>query len=427
MVRTMGIWEKIRPKKKGHDLGASAYATFTEQGPVFTEYTGNAYGQELSRACIDRFALACSKASPEINGGAHPKVNSLFRTQPNFMNTWGKFIYLVATRTECDSTAFVVPSYDEAGNKDGLYSVKAADAEVVEYAGEPWFRFYSYTGDTVYYPFYDVCVLTRFQYGSDVMGTGNGLSETMKLVHSQSEAQEYAIKNGAAIRFVGKVSGQMRDEDLQKKRDLFVKQNLSAENQSGMMVYDATFEDVKQITPQSYVIDADEMQRIEDNVLNYFGCNKAILQNSYDEDGWAAYYEGKVEPFLIQLGEELTSMLFTPREQKAGNQVSFSSNRLEYASNASKRNMIKDMVDRGILTVNQALSILQLPPIEGGDVYRVRGEYVTLDMAGNVLYTAGGQSVPESEAHDKDAKDSDAERKSYDDENADANDKDVSS
>ena len=53
----------------------------------------------------------------------------------------------------------------------------------------------------------------------------------------------------------------------------------------------------------------------------------------------------------------------------------FSANRLEYAAASSKRNINKDMCDRGIMTLNEAREILQLPPIDGGDVFILRGEY----------------------------------------------------
>ena len=62
-------------------------------------------------------------------------------------------------------------------------------------------------------------------------------------------------------------------------------------------------------------------------------------------------------------------------ERRHGNYVMFSSNRLEYASNASKRNMVRDMVDRGVMSINEAREVLQLPPLVGGDTFFARGEY----------------------------------------------------
>ena len=70
----------------------------------------------------------------------------------------------------------------------------------------------------------------------------------------------------------------------------------------------------------------------------------------------------------------MTQATYTMRERPA-NRIMFSSNRMEYASAASKRNMGKDMTDRALMKVNEVRDMLQLPPVEGGDVFILRGEY----------------------------------------------------
>ena len=68
-------------------------------------------------------------------------------------------------------------------------------------------------------------------------------------------------------------------------------------------------------------------------------------------------------------------MLFTFREQSQGNRVFATANRLQYMTNADKLNVSSQMLDRGILSINDVREIWQLPPVEGGDVRIVRGEY----------------------------------------------------
>ena len=45
----------------------------------------------------------------------------------------------------------------------------------------------------------------------------------------------------------------------------------------------------------------------------------------------------------------------------------FESGRLQFSSNATKVNLIKELMPYGLLTVNQALEILNLPSVEGGE------------------------------------------------------------
>ena len=141
------------------------------------------------------------------------------------------------------------------------------------------------------------------------------------------------------------------------------------------------------------------MARIEANVFYYFGTNKEILTNSFNEEQWAAYYEGRVEPFAIRVGEALTNMLFTPVEQMHGNSVMFSSNRLQYATTKDKNTIISNMVDRGVMSIEQAREILQLSPDDKGTCV-IRGEYVGIEALKQLDSTAKPQADPEPKEPD---------------------------
>ena len=390
--------------------GDPFWQTFTEYSPVFTSFDGGIYEQELTRAAVERFAVSCSKLQPNVIGKKNTKaqVRRAIETSPNRYMTWPTLLSRAATILECDTTCAIVPQLDDDGETiTGFWPLKFDYAEIVQYADEPWVRFYQPTGDTFAIELRLVCFLTRFQYQSDFFGDGNVLESTMRLIDAQNQAEDAAIKNGAKIRFIGKLTGLVRPEDIDSKRKKFSEDNLSKNNTTGLMLYDNTFADVRQITPSSFTIDADEMARIEKNVYTYFGTNEDILQNHYTEDVWGAYYEGKIEPFAVQLGEGLTHMVYTLTERRNGNRIEFSANRLEYASNASKRNMVRDMLDRCVMTLNEARQVLQLPPVAGGDVFIARGEYYMLDRNLNLIYSSGGIG---GEAHPNPASGSYAEK-----------------
>jgi hypothetical protein len=376
-----------KPNPKPSDA-APYFKTFTSYSPMFTSYNGGVYELELTRSAIDRFATACSKLKPEITGTANPRIARAIRTSPNAWQTWPQLLYRLATILECDTTAYVVPELSQADGVTvtGLWALKCDTAELVEYHGEPWIRFHFAAGDTAAIELSNVCVISKFQYTSDLFGEPNRLNDTMKLLAAQGDAQLQAIKAGAAVRYIGALVGQVREDEIEKKRDRFSESNLSANNASGIMLYDQTFDKVEQVKPYSYAISSEEMGRITASVYNYFGTNEKILQNSYNEEEWNAYYEGKIEPFALQLGEGLSKMLYTP-QQRLRNQVSFSSNRLEYATSPSKRNMIRDMIDRGIFCIDDAREILQMPPLPNGAGQKrvIRGEYVDTSMLQTVV------------------------------------------
>ena len=343
--------------------------------PFTTGWSGSMYQQVLVRSVIERFAVACSKLKPEIQGSARPRVRRAVETCPNELQTWPQFLYRCATLYMNNTTVCVVPEYKPGTQVQiGYYPIPLAQAEVVDHGGEYWLRWTSLDGDVRAIELAKVAVVTRFQYVSDWFGDGNILANTLSMLKAQEDAQRQSLNDSAQIRFIGQLNGQVREEDMAKKRDRFAEANLGGGNETPLMVYDNTFASIEQLKAQNWTIPSEEMERIENNVFDYFGINRRILQNNYDENAWDAFYEGCIEPFALALGEAMTQATFTMRERPA-NRIMFSSNRLEYAAASSKRNINKDMTDRGIMTINEGREILQLPPIDGGDIFILRGEY----------------------------------------------------
>ncbi len=397
----MGLLSKLFPRKAASAPQAhsphSSYATFTESSPSFGTWSGTMYEQVLTRSVIERFAVACSKLHPELVGDTSKSgIRRIFETWPNDIQTWPQFLARCATIYEMDTTLFVVPGLDRSGNVVSLYPLRPAYTDVCEYKGEPWFVFHLYNGEEVAIELSSVAVVSKFQYDSDIFGGANEpMDGTLRLMETQREAEENAVRTGARIRFIGRITGMTHGEDLEAKRERFYIDNLSPKNHSGLMLYDNTFDELRQVEEKRFTLDTEEMRRVQSQVFDYFGSNEDILQNHYTEEHYGAWYEGKVEPFSVMLSEAITKAIFSQVERRHGNYVMFSSSKLEYASNASKRNMVRDMIDRGVMTINEGREILQLPPVEGGDVLVARGEYKAADGGSALLGT--GSPVEEKD------------------------------
>jgi hypothetical protein len=219
--------------------------------------------------------------------------------------------------------------------------------------------------------------MTKFQYKSDFFGESNrALYPTMDLIHIQNQGIEEGVKSAATYRFYATLANFSKDEDLKKERERFSKTNFSSDSGGGgLLLFPNTYKDVQQVTSKPFTVEADQMKLIRDEVYEYFGVNEDILQNRAYGDSWAAFYEGAIEPFAIQFSDVMTKMLFTFREQSEGNRVMATSNRLQYLSNADKLNVSAQMLDRGIMTINDVREIWNMPPVDGGDVRIIRGEY----------------------------------------------------
>ena len=344
--------------------------------PTFTSFSGGVYEMDLTRVAINSFATHCSKLKPEVEGSAHKRLERVLQYKPNYFMDTVKFIKRLATILAVENTAFIVPIEDEAGNLCGWYPIRPQRCEVVEAAGQVYLRYLFANGEYGAIEFERVGIMTDFEYSDDLFGEDNTtLKPTMQLIHTQNEGIINAVKNSANIRFLAKVANMLKPEDIKKERERFTEDNLSADNKSGMIIYDNKFSDLKQVESKPYTPNALQMQQIQDSVCTHFGTSMDILQNKFDENTWNAYYEGKIEPFAIQLSLVMTNMTFTKREIAQGNAIVFSANRLQYASNATKLQVSTQLFDRALLCRNDVMDIWNMAHVEGGEKYYIRKEY----------------------------------------------------
>ena len=344
--------------------------------PTFTSFNGGVYEMDLTRVAINSFATHCSKLKPEITGSAYKHLERVLQFKPNYFMDTTKFIKRLATILAVEHTAFIVPIEDKYGNLCGWYPLRAQRCEVVEAAGRVYLRYLFANGEHGAIEFEKVGIMTDFEYNDDLFGEPNDtLKPTMQLLHTQNEGIVNAVKNSASIRFLAKVANMLKPEDIKKERERFTEENLSADNKSGMIIYDNKFSELKQIESKPYTPNALQMQQIQESVCTHFGTNMDILQNKFNEETWNAYYEGKIEPFAIQLSLVMSNMTFTQRELAHGNAITFSANRLQYASNTTKLQVSTQLFDRALLNRDGVMDIWNMPHVEGGDKYYIRKEY----------------------------------------------------
>ena len=136
-----------------------------------------------------------------------------------------------------------------------------------------------------------------------------------------------------------------------------------------------------------------QMQLINESVYRYFGTNAKILTNSYTDEEWGAYYEGKIEPFAVQLSLVMSNMTFSPREISHGNSILFSANRLQYAKTETKIAVSTQLFDRGLINRNSVMDIFNMPHVEGGDKYYIRKEYAEVSQLGKETDNADSRNT----------------------------------
>ena len=380
-----GFFEKIFGTKKEtpRQAGAELFRFLRGYTPVFTDFSGEVYESDMIRAALDAHGRHAQKLQVNIQGSAKENLRNRLRIQPNEWQTWPQFLYRHATILYARNTAFTVPVRGEYGEPNGIIDIVPEKWELVEYAGEPWLRFYFQQGKRTAVSLWECGIQTRFQYKNELFGSDNeALRATLDLIEMQKQGIKEGIKNGATFRFYATHNNFVQDKDLEKERKRFDEMNFRADKGGGgLLLFPNTYKDIHQAENKALIIDADQQKLIKDNVYDYFAVNEDVIQNKAFGDAWQAFYEGAVEPFAIGLGESITRMLFSERERQYGNQVFFTANRLQYMSNADKLTAIQTFADRGLMTRNELREIANLAPLPApyGDQIPARGEYYNVN------------------------------------------------
>lgn len=378
----MGLFDFVfRPKEaKESKKALEAGTTFKQLNgyrPAFHDWHGEIYESELVRSAIDARARHISKLKVETVGTALPSLQSKLATGPNQWQTWSQFLYRLSTILDIHNTAFVVPVFDESMTITGYFPVLPERCEMVQFKNEPWLRYKFNRGETAAVELRKCAVLTRHQYKNDFFGDPNtALDETMKLIDIENQGIEEAVKNSATYRFIAQVNNFSKTEDLAKERKRFSEENLSKDAESGgILLFPNTYANIKQVESKPFTVDAEQMKQIQDNVADYFGVNEKVMRNEANGDELDAFFNGAIEPFAIQFSEAMTKAVFSERERALGSCVMATANRLQYMSMTAKVSLAQQMLDRGVMSINEARELFNYAPVEGGELRTIRGEY----------------------------------------------------
>lgn len=401
----MGLLDIFSKEKRKMRIIGDQFKLISNFTPSFTSYYGGVYEMDLTRSSIHTLATHTSKLNPVIIGNAYKQLENILQNKPNSIMTTQQFLYRLRTIYEVENNAYIIPIYADntAMQIVGLYPISTIGSELVVSNNKLYLK-YSIGTQIKAIEYERVGHLRKHYYRNEYFGDSNSaLNTTMELLNIQNEGIINGVKQSASIRFLAQIATVLKPEDVTAERNRLMSENLSVENNGGILLYDSKYKDIKPIDSKPWVIDDKQATIIKNNVFNYFNTNEKILQNNFTEDEWNAFYEGAVEPFAIQLSQVITSMLFTDREISFNNKVIFESARLQYASNTTKLNIVTQLFDRGFMTHNQGLEIFNLPPIENGDELYLRLEYANVQDIGGAgvgeenQTTTGEQNVEEND------------------------------
>lgn len=342
----------------------------------FSMYGGDAYSNDIFREAVDAIARNAGKLkgshvvtyAGERHETTDGRLNRLLQTRPNRYMSSYDFLYKLTTRLFLYNNAFAYIDRDERGNVRALYPITATHVDILSDAtGSLFCGFMLRDGREVTLPYDDIVHLRRFFNENEILGEDNiAIASGIELAQTQNDGITSAIRAGASIRGILSFTQIMSPTKLKEEKDAFVKDYLELGNEGGVIATDQKMS-YTPIDHKPVLLDADQAKEIKTKIYNYLGLTESIVNSSYTEDEYAAFYESTLEPIAIALSQEFTAKVFNDREQAFGNSIVFESGRLQFTSNKTKVSLIAQLAPYGLLTINQALEILNLPSVADGD------------------------------------------------------------
>lgn len=339
-------------------------------------FTRNDYSNDiLLKTCFITLAKHIAKLEPTItkfeNGKRTPNkefqvLQSCLTLAPNPYITSYDFYYRLAYNLIQNQNAFVKINRDKFGNVISLWNLDYLSIEPRELDNEIYLKFTFKNGSKETIPYSDVIHIRHsFGDGDFISHTDSNISDNLATLDILQTSFKNKAMNSGKIKGIARITGNSA-APVWKEKARELNQNLQDSSQGGIVTTDSTIE-FQAINAEPEAADTAQLDYIRDNIYNYFGISKNIVNGKYTESEWQSFYENTIEPISISLSQEFTRKIFTQQQLNEGYAIHFSGNRLMYSEMKTKINLIRELRPLGLLTTNQCLELLNLPPIENGD------------------------------------------------------------
>ena len=365
----------------------------------FSTLPEGTYNSKVARQVIDRIATHCAKLVPKhiqgnITNNIKGDINFLLSNQPNpLMNTFD-FIYRVISLLYTDCNAFVFIAKDKTGFVTGFYPVLATTYELLQSAdGTMYLQFDFVNGQTYTIPYLELIHLRLFYNRNDIFGMSNSVLQTdLNTANTVTEGIDKAIKTTSNLKGILQYENSMlKEKDLKSNKENFVKDFLNMDNEGGIAALDAKAK-FEPVNLKPITLDNEQLKQVNYNIFDYFGVSEKIIDNSFTEEEWNAFYEGIIEARAIQMSYAFTNKIFKRQSIKDGHKIVFTANRLQYASLKTKTELLRVVAPWSMIKVDEGREILDLAPLGGEEGNRILQSLNNIDSSIANKYQVGGEN-----------------------------------
>lgn len=362
----MSIFSKLWRRRKPSQAQA-----VLEIDNEFTSFSGTAYGNAAFCSAVDAISRQAAKLQ------AHSKdsgLETLLSCRPNAYMSAFDLLYKTAAAYFTNNNAFLLLDRDTGGTVTAVYPITPASVEFKTGPDGAIYLDCLFTdGRQVTFLYTDVIHLRRHFLTNDLAGDTNApLFPLLDTAQTLSQGVSASVKNGTSIRGVLKFTSLVNPAQVKAEKDKFVADYFNPENSGGIAATDQRFDFVPtNVTP--YNVPQEQIDSVNKQIYDYLGVNAAIVNGTYTENEFSAFYESVIEPFAMQLSGEFAL--------KCAADVVFTPERMEFSTADTKIKLLHEAAPLGVITINEARHLLALPPVDGGERRLQSLNYVSAEKA----------------------------------------------
>lgn len=344
---------------------------FIEINNTFSSFSGTGYNSAAFRAAVDAIGRHTAKLQAHSDDKG---LENLLASAPNAYMSGYDLLYKTAAAYFTHNNAFMLLQRDGSWRITAVYPVNPQSVEFRPGTdGALYLECLFPDGRQVAFPYSDMIHLRRHFLTNDLLGDSNApLFPLLDTAETLNQGIAASVRNGTSIRGVLKFTSLVNPAQVRAEKEQFVSDYFNPGNSGGIAATDQRFDFVPaNITP--YNVPKEQVEAVERQIYDYLGVGASIINGTYTENEFSAFYESIVEPFALQLSQEF--------KLKSGVEITFTAERMEFSSADTKIKLLHEAAPLGLITVNEARRLLALPPVDDGDRRLQSLNYVSADKA----------------------------------------------
>ena len=344
---------------------------FIEINNTFSSFSGTGYNSAAFRAAVD--AIGRHTAKLQAHSG-DKGLETCLTSAPNAYMSGYDLLYKTAAAYFTNNNAFMLLQRDGSGRITAIYPITPQSVEFRPGSdGALYLECLFPDGRQVTFAYSDIIHLRRHFLTNDLLGDSNApLFPLLDTAETLNQGISASVKNGTSIRGVLKFTSLVNPAQVKAEKEQFVSDYFNPANNGGIAATDQRFDFVPVgVTP--YNVPKEQVEAVNRQIYDYLGVGASVINGTYTENEFSAFYESIVEPFALQLSQEF--------RLKSGAEITFTAERMEFSSADTKIKLLHEAAPLGLITVNEARRLLALPPVDDGDRRLQSLNYVSADKA----------------------------------------------